>query len=203
MDRKIEEIKISRRHRKDLGNIAELAESIDGVGLLHPIVVTPKNLLIAGRRRLQAAKNLGWKNVPVHVVDLEKVAQGEYAENTFRKAFSPSEEVSIVRALRPEEEASAQERKQASLKRGAESPRGGKLPQREKGKTRDKVAKAVGRSGRTLEKAEAVVDAAEEDPERFGPLQEEMDRTGRVNGVFRKLNEALGRPIATLEEVPE
>src|SRR5215831_18466189 len=40
---------------------------------------------------------------------------------------------------------------------------------------------------RTLEKAEAIVDAAEAEPQKFGKLLEQMDDTGRVNGVYRRL----------------
>ena len=40
---------------------------------------------------------------------------------------------------------------------------------------------------RTLEKAEAIVAAAEAEPEKFGKLLADMDRTGRANGVFRRL----------------
>ena len=42
-------------------------------------------------------------------------------------------------------------------------------------------------SGRTLEKAEEVVQAAEKNPEDFEFLVSEMDRTGRVDGVHKKL----------------
>ncbi|MHB1425082.1 MAG: ParB N-terminal domain-containing protein [Gemmataceae bacterium] len=38
------------------------------MGLLHPIVVTTDHRLVAGRRRLAAAKELGWVDIPVHVV---------------------------------------------------------------------------------------------------------------------------------------
>jgi N6-adenosine-specific RNA methylase IME4 len=55
------------------------------------------------------------------------------------------------------------------------------------GGVRDKVAAIGGKSGYTLEKAEAVVDAAEAEPERFGKLKEQMDRTGRVDGAFKRL----------------
>jgi N6-adenosine-specific RNA methylase IME4 len=40
---------------------------------------------------------------------------------------------------------------------------------------------------RTLEKAEAIVDAAEAEPEKYGKLLADMDRTGRANGVYRRL----------------
>jgi len=41
---------------------------------------------------------------------------------------------------------------------------------RKRGKTRDKVAEFTGVSGRTLDKATAVVEAAESDPEKLGHL---------------------------------
>ena len=50
--RVIDEIIVGKRHRRDLGDIASLAKSIDAHGLLHPIVVTCDGRLIAGERRL-------------------------------------------------------------------------------------------------------------------------------------------------------
>lgn len=46
------------------------------------------------------------------------------------------------------------------------------------GKTRDKIGAALGVSGRGVEKIAAVVAAADAEPERYGKLVEEMDRTG-------------------------
>src|SRR5207237_383957 len=40
---------------------------------------------------------------------------------------------------------------------------------------------------RTLDKARAVVEAAENDPERFGKLKDQMDRTGRVDGPYKRV----------------
>jgi N6-adenosine-specific RNA methylase IME4 len=45
----------------------------------------------------------------------------------------------------------------------------------------------AGVSGRTAEKIVAVCAAAEVDPERFGKLRDDMDRTGRVDGPYRRL----------------
>jgi N6-adenosine-specific RNA methylase IME4 len=39
----------------------------------------------------------------------------------------------------------------------------------------------------TLAKAEAIVDAAEAEPEKFGTLRVAMDNTGRVNAPFKRL----------------
>jgi hypothetical protein len=37
-----DEIQVGFRYRKDLGDLRTLADSIAEVGLLHPVVVTPK-----------------------------------------------------------------------------------------------------------------------------------------------------------------
>jgi ParB/Sulfiredoxin domain len=110
----IDKIKVGKRHRRDLGDIDALARSIDSVGLLHLIVMCPDGTLIAGARRLAACKALGWDEVPVRIVDLDKVVRGEFAENSMRKDFTLSEAVAIKRALEPLEKAAAKERQQAA-----------------------------------------------------------------------------------------
>ena len=57
---KIDQIQIGFRYRKDLGDLRALAQSIEEVGLLHPVVVTAEGRLIAGQRRLAACRLLGW-----------------------------------------------------------------------------------------------------------------------------------------------
>jgi hypothetical protein len=42
-------------------------------------------------------------------------------------------------------------------------------------------------SGSTYEKAKAVVNAATAEPERFGPIKDEMDRTGKVTPAYEKV----------------
>jgi ParB-like chromosome segregation protein Spo0J len=72
--------------------------------------------------RLLALKQLGCETIPVTVVDLEKIVFGEYAENTFRKAFTPSECADIADAIEPIERALAKER-QIELGRTHGTPR--------------------------------------------------------------------------------
>jgi ParB family chromosome partitioning protein len=69
--RAIADIRIGERIRKDMGDIASLAESIEDLGLINPITVTPDGLLLSGERRLRAAKQLGWKRIPVVIVRLK------------------------------------------------------------------------------------------------------------------------------------
>lgn len=193
---RIDSIKIGERHRKDMGDIAGLAASIESVGLLHPVVVTPAGELIAGERRLEACRKIGWADVPVTVVDLAEVVRGEFAENMVRKAFTPTEEVAIYRAMAPEEKEAAAERARSRTDL-RES-----FPPDEAGRTRDKVGAYVGKSGRTLEKQVAIVEAAEAEPERFGNLVADMDRTGRVDGPYKRLKVARQAEAIAKEPPP-
>ncbi|SEB85835.1 chromosome partitioning protein, ParB family [Rhizobiales bacterium GAS191] len=69
-ERAISEIVVGVRLRRDLGDIASLAASIADIGLLHPIVVSQDGLLLAGERRLEACRLLGWETVPVTIIEV-------------------------------------------------------------------------------------------------------------------------------------
>ena len=71
-ERRIDEIRVGRRHRRDLGDIGQLAASIADVGLLHPITVDQNGTLLAGARRFAACKQLGWTHVPINVVEVDR-----------------------------------------------------------------------------------------------------------------------------------
>jgi len=180
---RIDAIIIGERHRRDLGDIDGLAASIN-MALLHPVVITRDNTLIAGERRLAACKLLGWTHVPVNVVDLDQIVRGEFAENAHRKDFTPSELVAIG------EEIECLERERAKQRQGTRTDIVANCHEVKFGRTRERTAAQLGVSGRTYEKAKAVVDAAEAEPERFGSLVEEMDRLGKVTGAHRKLLKA-------------
>jgi ParB-like chromosome segregation protein Spo0J len=172
--RAIDSIKIGERHRKDLGDIAGLAAIIADVGLLQPVVITPDKKLIAGERRIEAAKLLGWTQIPVRVIDLDQIVRGEFAENAYRKDFLPSEIDAIRRELEP------LERARAKARQGARNDLVENCHHVAGGKTRDKIGALTGISGRQVEKIRAVMEAAEQEPERFSHIVEEMDRTGNV-----------------------
>ena len=90
----IEDIKIKKRIRKDLGDLTSLIDSLRNHGLMNPVVITKNNELIAGHRRIESAKVLGWKSIDVMVLDkiseLEKL-ELEIEENVTRKDFSEDE----------------------------------------------------------------------------------------------------------------
>jgi len=88
------DIVLNLRVRKNLGDIGALMDSMKTHGLLNPITVTNKGELIAGHRRLESAKRLGWEYIDVIILDepgpIEKL-EIEIEENTQRKALSPDE----------------------------------------------------------------------------------------------------------------
>jgi ParB family transcriptional regulator, chromosome partitioning protein len=98
----LDAIKIGPRARQDFGDIAALARSIEAIGLLHPVVVTPLHELVCGERRIEAARLLGWREIPARVVNMEAIVFGEQAENIVRKDFSVSERVAIGAAVEAE-----------------------------------------------------------------------------------------------------
>jgi ParB family chromosome partitioning protein len=96
-------IRVSGRHRKDMGDLDALAASIAAEGLLQPIGITENNLLVFGERRLLAVRDiLRHATIAARVVRVSSIAAGEYAENEIRKDFTPSERVDIGKALEAE-----------------------------------------------------------------------------------------------------
>jgi N6-adenosine-specific RNA methylase IME4 len=175
----IDAILVGPRFRKNLGNLDDLAASIDEIGLLHPVVITSDMQLIAGQRRLEACRTLGWTEIPVTVIAINEIVRGEYAENAIRKDFLPSEIDAIRRAMEPAE-------KEAAVERMSDGGKGWKLSTPSE-KTRDKIGEFAGVSGRTVEKIARVVEAAEAEPDKYGYLVEEMDRTGKIDGPYQKV----------------
>lgn len=92
----------------DPEKLRELAESIREHGILQPLVVTPlpqgKYELIAGERRLQAAKQAGLETVPVLVRDAGEQQKLELAiiENVQRHDLNPVEEAKAYARLMDE-----------------------------------------------------------------------------------------------------
>jgi ParB family chromosome partitioning protein len=85
-----------------MGDIPGLAESMKRCGQINPIMISKNNILIAGGRRLEAAKYLGWKTINAVVVDVsEKAIRLEYEieENVQRQELNDEEIVQAAREL--------------------------------------------------------------------------------------------------------
>ena len=98
----IEDIKEKKRIRKEMGDITALADSLKRFGQISPIVVTKDNVLVAGGRRLEAARTLGWRTINAVIADIpDEVTKLEYEleENIQRRDFSVEEEQEAVRKI--------------------------------------------------------------------------------------------------------
>lgn len=90
----ISKIKVKNRIREDLGDLESLKNSLKRYGLMNPIIINTKRELIAGQRRLEAARQLGWKTIRVIVVEKQdelEALQWEIEENLQRKDFTQKE----------------------------------------------------------------------------------------------------------------
>lgn len=98
----INDIKIKKRVRRDLGDLESLKNSLRTYGLLNPITINGKYELIAGERRLQAAKQLGWTNINAvvqnNLSEIEELEM-ELEENNQRKEFTSEELLDGYRRL--------------------------------------------------------------------------------------------------------
>lgn len=209
----IESIKVPPdRHRSFLGDLDSLAESIARLGVLHPIVVSRDHQLVAGGRRLAALQKMGKKDVPVVVIEnldgaVERLL-AERDENTCRLDLRPSEMWSIGRALEELEAPKAAQRQREAGKHGSKGGRGKKNPSRNRrrgfrDKTCEKVAAGLGTSGRTYEKLRSVCKAAENEPDKYDAIRQEMDESGNVDRAHKELKKLQKREaeeaiIATL-----
>ncbi|MCF4121735.1 ParB N-terminal domain-containing protein [Antribacter sp. KLBMP9083] len=118
LHRAIASITVGTRHRRDLGDLEPLAESIRRLGPLQPITVTPDGVLICGHRRLEAARQLGWTTIPVHVrsgISTHLAALlAEREENTQRKPLNPVEESELYDEILTVEREEAARRQEAT-----------------------------------------------------------------------------------------
>lgn len=92
------------RQRKDLGELDGLKNSLQEIGQLVPIIVDKnedgKFILIAGERRLTAAKQLNWNEIEVKLREELSPRERTYIEleeNIRRKQLAWTEEVRAVR----------------------------------------------------------------------------------------------------------
>lgn len=104
---KVGEIKLSRlqpRRETSSQKLEELIASIKEKGVIQPVLVRPKEgayELIAGERRLRAAKKLGFTELPVIIKDVEDAEALQLAliENIQREELNPLEEAQAYQQL--------------------------------------------------------------------------------------------------------
>lgn len=98
----LDEIRIKKRVRQDMGDLKQLMESLQEYGLMNPIIVNKKNELIAGHRRLEAARLLGWQLIDARVMEKTGAVYNlelEIEENVRRKDLTDEELNEALRRL--------------------------------------------------------------------------------------------------------
>ena len=128
LERQIDSIIVGVRHRKDLGDLNALMKSIEEVGLLQPVTITPDGVLICGWRRLEALRRLGRRTLNVWVrsgiSDQLSHLLAQQDENEQRKPLSPVETARLYAEIKMLEQEDAQ-RRMAATQFGGEDRDGG------------------------------------------------------------------------------
>lgn len=183
MEVKISKIIVGKRARVSNGSLETLERSIDSLGVLHPIGITPDKKLIFGGRRLQACKNLGLDTIPARIFDINAddpvtALRMERAENEGRIDLTPSEKVAIAWRI----EQAMEGRAGGDTSKGEQSN-----PQNFadwKGQeSRDIAAKAVGMNRETYRQAKAVVNSGNQEE-----IQAMDSGEKSINAAYNSIN---------------
>ena len=90
----IDQITVKKRVRMQLGELQPLMDSLDARGLMNPVTVNGNYELIAGHRRLESARRLGWDTIEVQVIEARDelgMLELELEENLHRLDFTALE----------------------------------------------------------------------------------------------------------------
>lgn len=97
--RLLSELKATNPYLRMGTDVSELEKSIETLGLIAPLVISPDNVILAGARRYQAMLNLGFTQAPVMVVDKNALERELVSidENLVRKDLTKIEMESHLR----------------------------------------------------------------------------------------------------------
>ncbi len=94
MEVRIDSVVVRKRIRSDLGDLEPMMDSLRRHGQLNPILINRRSELIAGHRRLESARRLGWTSVQAvmveHVSD-QRMLELEIEENVQRRQLDADE----------------------------------------------------------------------------------------------------------------
>ncbi len=222
LERRVDSIRVGRRHRTELGDIDALAASIARDGLLQPITITLDNVLVCGARRLAAIKQLGWRTVNVWVrsgiSDRLGHLLAEQDDNVLHKPLTQLEAAALYRELKQVMAEDAARRQAATQFTTQHQPGGdgaGKFPtpSDQAGRASEQAARMIpgAASYKTLDKIGYLQQIAD-DPAQPGELRqqataalERIDAGAPVDPLYQHLREqadtALGEREADLHRL--
>lgn len=139
-------------------------------------------------------------NILPDLANLPLALRVEISENAFRKSLTQSElaaqQAIILEVLRRQN----QPGRRTDLE--PQSDTSAKVLAEVNGRPTEIVGRMFGESHAQIEKRLAIMRAAEAEPERFGKLVADMDRTGRVDGPFKRLRVARQAEAIRAEPPP-
>ncbi|KQW42628.1 hypothetical protein ASC77_23475 [Nocardioides sp. Root1257] len=133
LDRTLDSIVVGTRYRKDPGDLTKLMDSINELGLLQPVTITPDGVLICGWRRLEAVRRLGWRSMNVWVRSgisgkLESL-MAQRDDNELHLSLNELEKATLYRELKQISAEEGERRKQATqFGAGQSAPNTGGAP---------------------------------------------------------------------------
>lgn len=87
----IDKIATNRASRRVTGDVGTLAASMAVEGLRHPVLVMPSGDILDGKRRIMAARSLGWQTIPARQV--------QYVEEAALAILAAQDEHTMPRQL--------------------------------------------------------------------------------------------------------
>ena len=195
--------------------VHDLAESVQTVGVIHPIVVRTvkvegesrvRTVLVAGAYRLKAARTLGLERIECKYVENNSEAflrQVQIAEDLFRKRIPALRRAELVLEwceLQSKGRVSGQDdqKKRRGRPRGGDSELARKLPIGGSVEARRQLIKRSKKIARiTPEGKQAAIDAGFIDNEKA------LLAIGRASGVFAQINKAQALAQVALEFATE
>jgi ParB family chromosome partitioning protein len=168
----------------------DLEEKIEQHGFepIGRLQIKPDGTILSGHRRWEAAKEVGLDEVPVEVVEPESEMEekrlillaNEYRDKT------PAEKIREGEAWEELETAKSKKRNKET---GGPSPE--KLPDTDKGDTRDKVGEKIGVSGKTYETGKKVKEKADGGDKTAQEQWEKMERGEQsIHGAMKEVKKS-------------
>ena len=102
MEVRIDSVVVRKRIRSDLGDLESMMDSLRRHGQLTPILINRRSELIAGQRRLESARRLGWTSVQavmVEQVNDQRMLELEIEENLQRRQLNEAELAAALQRL--------------------------------------------------------------------------------------------------------
>lgn len=217
LERRVDSIKVGIRHRSDPErDLAPLMRSIERLGLLQPVTITPDGVLVCGHRRLAAVKQLGWPTLRVWVrtgvSDHLTQLLAEQDENMMHRPLSPLDAAALYRELKTllaEDAARRQRATRFGADDGEEGDGGADSapPNTEPGKSRNQAAQMVTNSAShtRLEQICTIegIAADESTPSAVRKVAEEELERIREGGAVDPSYQRVRAAIVAAEQAPD